>query len=1156
MQIDRLRLVGFKSFADAAEVTIGPGLTGIVGPNGCGKSNLAEALRWVMGENSARRLRGGAMDDVIFGGTGSRAARNLAEVALAIDNSARDAPFAFNDREDIEIIRRIERGGGSAWRVNGREARARDVQLLFADAAVGGPSGAIVSQGRVGALIEAKPSERRFLLEEAAGTAGVQARRRETELKLAAADENLTRLDDVIAPMTSQLGALKRQARQAERYRRLGEQIRQQEALLFYARWVAAETEAATRAGELCAAEQAVAEADDQAVAERTARDEAEATLPPLRSAEGEALAALQRLTEARTALEQELARSVSARRGAERRLVELGRDRERENAQLSEAQAALGRLAEEHHTLTGADAESAPARLAAEEQLQGVAARLAAGEAALQRATEIVAGSQAQHNALERRHREIIERRARLEARLAEAERQQTAHAEAIVPAEAIEAARAALAEAEAAAERCRDAAEAAQSGAAVHQRREAAAVETARRAEAALARLEAEASALEAVVAPAAEANRGTPILSALRVAEGFEAAIGALFEDELGASYDDCGDAGRFWVDLPAIAEMPALPAGAHSFTAAVTAPPALGRSLACAGWVASDADGRNLQPLLAPGQRLVDRDGRLWRWDGYTRLTPGASGAAQQLRHRNRLDTLAGEIKAAAAAARTATADAAAATAAREAAADGDRIARAQLRDTEAALARARAGQTEMAGRALAAEARLAAAAETVAKLAADIAEMRTQAEETERGLADLPEGGPVSAALATAREAAAQLRREEAEARAAIDRLARDALSRRERLSANDIEQRAWRKRGEGAEAQRGTLDERGRALDREIAILAARPATIAGESESLAARITAGAQTARTAADRLALGEVRLRDAAERSRLADQALGEIRERRARLEVQAAGAKEALAALARDIRERIGAAPAELAPLAGLGADEMPPDDAASAARLDRLTRERAGIGPVNLVAEGEAAEIGAQIEGLEQQRTDLTEAIAKLRRGAHALDQQGRELLAAAFERVNGHFGTLFTRLFGGGKAELALTDDSDPLTAGLEIMASPTGKRLQSLSLLSGGEQALTALALLFAVFLTKPAPICVLDEVDAPLDDANVDRLCGLVAEIADTTGTRFLLITHHRITMARAHRLFGVTMAERGVSQLVSVDLARAVRLRQTA
>jgi chromosome segregation protein len=237
-------------------------------------------------------------------------------------------------------------------------------------------------------------------------------------------------------------------------------------------------------------------------------------------------------------------------------------------------------------------------------------------------------------------------------------------------------------------------------------------------------------------------------------------------------------------------------------------------------------------------------------------------------------------------------------------------------------------------------------------------------------------------------------------------------------------------------------------------------------------------------------------------------------------------------------------------------LAGLDEGQAPPEAIASAERLDRLTRERAGIGPVNLVAEGEATEIGSQVEALERERGDLTEAIAKLRRGAHELDQQGRELLAAAFERVNRHFADLFMRLFGGGKAELALTDGGDPLTAGLEIMASPTGKRLQSLSLLSGGEQALTALALLFAVFLTKPAPICVLDEVDAPLDDANVDRLCSLVADIADTTGTRFLLITHHRITMARADRLFGVTMAERGVSQLVSVDLARAVRLRQTA
>ncbi|HUC73478.1 MAG TPA: chromosome segregation protein SMC [Stellaceae bacterium] len=1156
MQIDRLRLVGFKSFADAAEVTIGPGLTGIVGPNGCGKSNLAEALRWVMGENSARRLRGGAMDDVIFGGTAARTARNLAEVALAIDNSGRDAPFAFNDREDIEIVRRIERGGGSTWRVNGREVRARDVQLLFADAATGVSSGAIVSQGRVSALIEAKPAERRFLLEEAAGTAGVQARRHETELKLAAAEENLTRLDDVVATMASQLGALQRQARQAQRYRRLGEQIRRQEALMFHARWLAAVAEAETRAAELSAAEQAAAAAENSAVAERGSRDGADAALSPLRRVESEASAELQRLTQSRTALEQELARSVAARRDTERRLSELERDREREDAQLAEAEAALMRLAEERQKLADAEAESGPARIAAEDRLHEIGVRLAAAEAALQCATETVAASQAQRSALDRRRREIAERRARLEPRLAEAERQRAALAATIVPPEAKEAAAVVLAEAEAEAERCRAAAEASQSETTARQQREAFAFDTSRRAAAGLARLEAEASALDAVVTPMADAHGGTPILAAVRVAEGFEAAIGALFGDELSASCGDRGDADRFWVDLPEIAAAPALPAGAHFFAEAVTAPLALGRSLAFAGWVDSDADGRNLQPHLAPGQQLVDRDGRLWRWDGYTRLAASASAAAQQLRHKNRLDVLAGEIAAAAAQARTAEADAAAAAAARHEAAEADRLARSRLRAAEAALARARAAETELTGRASAAESRLEAAAETVAKLAGDLDETQAQAEEADRGLAALPAAGPASAALAAARDGAAQARRDEADARAAIDRLTRDAQSRRERLASIDLEACAWRQRSGGAAAQRGTLGERQQALEQEIAALAARPAEIAAASEALGAQITMAAQNARASADRLMSGETRLRDATERSRLADRALAEIRERRARLDVQAAGAKDAVAALGRDIRERIGAAPAELEALAGLGKGQIPPDAAASAERLDRLHRERAAIGPVNLMAEGEAAEVGAQVEALERERAELTEAIAKLRRGAHALDQQGRELLAAAFERVNGHFGALFTRLFGGGNAELALTDDGDPLTAGLEIMANPTGKRLQSLSLLSGGEQALTALALLFAVFLTKPAPICVLDEVDAPLDDANVDRLCGLVAEIADNTGTRFLLITHHRITMARADRLFGVTMVERGVSQLVSVDLARAVRLRQTA
>ncbi len=586
-------------------------------------------------------------------------------------------------------------------------------------------------------------------------------------------------------------------------------------------------------------------------------------------------------------------------------------------------------------------------------------------------------------------------------------------------------------------------------------------------------------------------------------------------------------------------------------------AVSTPATLGRSLALAGWVDGEADGCRLQGHLMPGQRLVDRDGRLWRWDGFTRHAAGPSAAAQHLGHRNRRAELAGDIAAAAAAARAAAGDADAATAARREAAEAERQAREQLAEAEAALARDRAAEAEIARRTLSAQAQLAALDDRLEKIVADLAETRAEAEETARAVSALSEpSAPADPALDTARAAAIQARREEAETRAEVERLARAAQSQAERLASIDLEERSWRNRAAGSAAQCLTLVERQRALDREIATLGLRPAAIAAETATLGARTEASAQRCRESSDRLARGESRLRQAVESSHLADRALAEARERRARLEVQSEGARASLCDLARDIRERFDVVPAALADLAGRAAGETPAEIGTIEARLAKLGRERNGVGPVNLVAESEADEIGARVAALARERADLTEAIARLRRGGTALDEEGRRRLSAAFEQVNRHFVALFTRLFGGGRAELALTEDGDPLAAGLEIMASPTGKRLQSLSLLSGGEQALTALALLFAVFLTKPAPVCVLDEVDAPLDDANVDRLCSLVAEIADTTGTRFLLVTHHRITMARADRLYGVTMAERGVSQLVSVDLARAARLRQTA
>jgi chromosome segregation protein len=1157
MQFDRLRLVGFKSFVDMTELVIAPGLTGIVGPNGCGKSNLVEALRWVMGETSAKRLRGGEMDDVIFVGSAGRPPRNVAEVALAIDNSARDAPFALNDREAIEVVRRIARGAGSAYRVNGREMRARDVQLLFADAATGAHSGAMVSQGRVSALIDAKPDERRLLLEEAAGTMGLHTRRHETELRLNAAEDNLLRLDDVVATIEAQFQTLNKQARQAQRYRRLGEHIRRTEALLFHVRWCTAEAEAEQTAAALHAAERAVGETMERALAEQRAREAAEAVLPPLRVAEAAAAAELHQLTHTRNELEQELQRVLAARSGSDGRLTQLMGDLQREDEHLAEAEGAIARLAEEGLLIARADAEDGPAREAANDCLREATTRLTEAEIALHRATETAASAEARRAALGERRRELADRRSRLEIRRGVAERERGALTAAMIPAEAVTAAATSLSEAELRVEECRAAVLAAEHEMTSRLAEEHAAHEAQRQNEARLTRLKAEAEALAALLATAPEPGADPPILSALHAMAGFETAVGAVFEDELAAPVADNEPATpSFWGNLPQIENAASLPEGARPLADVMTAPPALARSLAYAGWVESEEVGRKLQRNLVPGQRLVDRQGRMWRWDGFTRIAPGPSPAAEQLRHKNRLAVLADEIARDEEAGRTAEESVAEARAARQRVAEADRLKRSELRTAEAAAAAARSAEAEIARRALLMETRVASAAAAIEAVTADLTETRAQDQEAERELAALPDPALARAALDAARLATVEARSRESDARAALDKLSRDFAARRARLAAIELEDRSWRQRGEGAAGQRAALLERRGALEQEIARLAARPAAIAAESEALALALADAAANCRRSGDALASAETRLREATENSRLADQALAEAREQRARSEVLREGANEALMSLAREIRERVDETPEALAELAGLAADEVPPDPTETSARLDRLIRERDGIGPVNLMAESEAAETEARVAGLRRERTELTEAIARLRRGIATLDQEARQRLTAAFERVNAHFAGLFARLFGGGQAYLALVDDADPLVAGLEIMASPPGKRLQTLSLLSGGEQALTALALIFAVFLTNPTPVCVLDEVDAALDDANVDRFCALVGEIADTTGTRFLVVTHHRITMARVDRLFGVTMAEKGVSQLVSVDLAHAAQLRQTA
>jgi len=1142
----RLRLQGFKSFVDATEIPIASGLTGVVGPNGCGKSNLLEAIRWVMGESSAKAMRGGDMEDVIFAGAATRPARAFAEVALTLDNSARHAPVGFNDADQIEVARRIARDAGSAYRMNGREVRARDVRMLFADAATGAHSPALVRQGRISELVNAKPVARRAILEEAAGVSGLHQRRHEAELKLDAAARNLTRVDEVLDALQARLGQLARQAREAQRYRAVAEALRRAELALLVARWREADAARAGADAALTEAARAAGAAQAAAAAAARAREAAETTAPPLREEAAVAAAVVQRLALEREQLDARAARAAETARATAQRVAQLEADAEREGQLNADAAESLARLDAEIAEIARAREGHDAALATAGDTARAASARLAEREVALESAASDAARIAAQRAAAERRQAETG----------AAAERAERAVAEAAAAAGALAGQLGALSDAAGAARARAGAAQAAAAGADASCAQAEAARAQAQSAEAeargAASEAGGEAAALRAEVAGvekllARAAGSGAQVLEQVRAAPGYEAALGAALGDDL-AQPPAAGDGGG-WTALAPCADAAPAPRGCEPLGPHVTAPPLLARRLARIALATRD-QGDALHAALAPGWRLVSREGDLWRWDGL-RLRAGAapSAAAARLAQKNRLDALRAALaQAEARAAKAAQAhEAARAALARAAEADASaRAARRRADEYAAASARA-ADQADAAlslarGRLETLEAARAAKAEDAA-LATDAARSAAAA---------LAATGDPAAAKAEAdarRRAVESARAEMLAARAAVEELRRRDAARERRLGAAGRERESWAARLASAEKRAGELAQRLARARAEAGTAADEPGAVAAALARLgAAQSAAGARRA-AAEDALAAAEARLRAAEADERAAERAASEAREARARrealLEAEAARADEAEARLVEAAPEGAAAA------LAQLGAEAVPAPEAAEV-DVARLRRQREALGAVNLRAEQDAAEVEAERAQLAAEKDDLEAAIARLRHGVAELNREGRARLLAAFDAVNATFRELFTHLFNGGEAQLALVESDDPLEAGLEIMAMPPGKKLAALSLLSGGEQTLTALALIFAVFLVNPSPICVLDEVDAPLDDANVGRFCDLLDEMTRRTDTRFLVITHHAVTMSRMDRLFGVTMVEPGVSQLVSVDLALAAEM----
>jgi chromosome segregation protein len=1148
LKFTRLRLSGFKSFVEPTELFVEPGLTAVIGPNGCGKSNLFDAMRWVMGETRPSSVRGSEMDDVIFSGSAGRPARNVAEVTLFIDNSDRTAGAAFNDYETIEVSRRIEREAGSVYRINGRDVRQRDVQIFFADASSGAGSTAFVRQGQIGLLISQKPLARRAILEEAAGIGGLHQRRHEAELRLRAAETNLSRLEDVIKEVESQVASLKRQARQASRYRNLSGHIRKAEALAHYLRWTAAEARSAIAAEELSSAAALVASATEAAAKASTVQSDAATILPPLRQTEAERGAAHHRLIAQREQLDAEEQRAREAAQRIRQLIAQGAADAEREQLLEHDADSALADLDRETRILNSA-ADSAGEDLAAAEQLAAeMSATLAETENLLERLTAELAEWNARKSSLERGQglatalldssvSQLSDAQARLDAALESAKDAPDVHA-----AESeTERARGVSGGARAAAAEARAKFQESESG-------EAAARTPLEAAEHEVQRLSAEVKALGELLHPEGE-GLFPPLVDAVTVQSGYEAALAAALGDDLQAPLDNSSP--HHWRDLGKFDFDPQLPAGSKPLGDFVKAPAALGRRLAMTGLVFPD-QGAALQSQLKPGQRLVSARGDLWRWDGFIASADAPSQSALRLSQRNRLTALESQAEEARTLRAARFTEYSVAKDAREAAREALREAEASERGAEQALI----GSQDQANRAARA------AAERASQLASLESEIRrlTQsveaAEESQRqavsGLEELGDGVALNQNVADARGRTADARIKAGEARGALEGLRREGEARARRLATISDEQTRWNTRKADAQSHVAELVRRQEELTGELSTAEQVPQAIAEKRNALLDAI-ATAETARNqASDARQQAETLLAEADKHAKAADAALSSAREERARAQALSEGAAQRIEELKTRIHDELECAPSELAMRAEIqDGEELPPLDQAEK-RVERLKNEREQLGGVNLRAEEEAVEQETRLATLTADRDDLTGAIDRLRRGIQSLNKEGRERLLASFEKVNANFQELFTKLFEGGEAKLTFTESEDPLEAGLEIFARPPGKRLQSLALLSGGEQALTAMALIFAVFLVNPAPVCVLDEVDAPLDDANVERFCKMLTQMAEMSGTRFLVITHHALTMSRMDRLFGVTMAERGISQLVSVSLAEAEKI----
>lgn len=1148
VQFTKLKLSGFKSFPYPGEIEIGPGKTGVVGPNGCGKSNLLEALGWVMGETSAKRLRGDGMEDVIFNGTDRKAARTSAEVTLCLKNNDGSAPPPYRDCEDIEVTRRITRGMGSDYSINGKSVRAKDVQLLFADLVSGANSPALVSQGRITAIIQAKPKDRRRILEDAAGISGLHARRHEAELKLRSTTANLERLDDIIGQSDNQLASLKKQARQAVKYRKISDEIQSLEALILAKSWqlAKAKSEASKKAfdsveGEIREAMQIVSQ-----LASKKA-DKA-ATIPELREKEAEKAAIVQRLSIEREQIRRDLERQKNEKRDLENNAKQALDDLNAETERLQSLEDRLSSLSEEKKQLFNENENSGQNRGDLENEIAQLKTQLEQEREHFDQKKQTLMALENEINALqnqkialesqiandteeEKKYRERVEtlqsrknQQTLFDSLKDEIEQKEGKIASSKTKRDSLEDERQGL-----------DIEIGNQQKVINHKQGE-------------LNRLEAEIDALQQLLSgDKADQKDYEAIINKIDVDSGYEKALAAAMGE--GLDYPLMNEALIYWSKLGAMDLAHALPEGVTPMLDKVNAPDVLARALSQIGVVGSFEQGEALSKQLQAGQSLVSEAGDLWRWDGLVASADAPSPAAVKLKQKNRLSALEKECV-----------EASHAVEKEQTKIEGLESKKTRLDETLSELRetlrgldqdvqeqRTKLGSMEREYHEI--ERDLASANTALERILSNKEDSETKLKGIRSDLASKADIAPHKQDIQSLQDKVEGLQTSLREKESQLSHLTRDQDRKDMRLQQIDSMISEAEQNSEQIKTRLETLKERANQAQTKLEALDLSPEAFDEKTEKLGTALHEAQENRRQAQDVLHEAESDLKELEAQWYAAETALNNKRENRASLKADYQNAVEKMESIVQTIAQDF-----ELSPVALIENFEL--QEALSSnetieshnQRLQKLKLDRERIGPVNLRAEIEAEELEKEIEQLRYEESELITAIHKLRGAIGKLNKEARERLLEAFSTVDGYFRKLFAELFGGGKAYLQLTDSDDPLEAGLDIYAQPPGKKLQNLSLLSGGEQTLTSIALVFGMFLTNPSPICVLDEIDAALDDANVDRVCNLLDKIAEKGETRFLVISHHRMTVARMDRLYGVTMAERGISQLVSVDLSQ--------